>query len=72
MNLKVQMPGKLTAAALMNSSLGFNEGKCFTFHAFSEKMKARVLEQIALGQNIIVRETMEAPKTSEWMEEKMV
>ena len=68
MNLKVQMPGKLTAAALMNSGLGFNEGKCLTFHAFSDKMKARILEQIALGQNITVSVTTEEPKTGEWME----
>lgn len=67
MNIKVQMPGKVTAAALVNSGLDY-KGKCLTFHAFSKEMKARVLEQMAMGVNIIVSETMEDPKTGEWME----
>jgi hypothetical protein len=67
MNIKVQMPGKVTAAALIESGTDYT-GKCLTFHAFSKEMKARVLEQIALGAPILVSETFEKPRTGEWME----
>jgi hypothetical protein len=40
-----------------------------TFHAFSDTMKARVLELIAKGnERVLLRVTDETPRTGEWME----
>ena len=71
MNLKIQLPDKITGAAFINQGIlsDFNKGRCLTFHAFSDTMKARVLEMIAQGEKVTVSVTNEAPKTGEWMEE---
>jgi hypothetical protein len=68
MNIKVQLPDRVSAAALIENGLDFPEGDILTFHAYSDMMKARVLELIAAGQNVVVKPTTEEPRDGEWFE----
>lgn len=68
MNIKVQLPDRISTAALIESGIHI-KGQCVTFHAFSDTMKARVLELIAKGnERVLLRVTDETPRTGEWME----
>lgn len=66
MNIKVQMPEKVSTNALIES--GLINGGVLTFHAYSDEMKARVLELIAKGENVLVSQTDQAPRKGEWIE----
>jgi hypothetical protein len=68
MNVKVQLPGQVTAAALIENGFDFPEGNVLTFHAYSDLMKARVLEMIAAGRVVVVKPTAEIPRVGEWFE----
>jgi hypothetical protein len=68
MNIKVQLPGRVSAAALIENGLDFPNGDILTFHAYSDTMKARILEFIALGQSVVVKPTTEEPRDGEWFE----
>lgn len=70
MNLKVQFTdGRRSIAGLINSGLT-SEG-VLTFHAYSDTMKARLLEKMAHGYPIKVFPTNEKPRNGEWFEPKM-
>lgn len=67
--LKVQLPvGRLSSNALINSGFDDAINKCVTFHAYSDRMKARILEKIAAGGPYSVSITDETPRDGEWME----
>lgn len=68
MTIKVQIPGRVTASALVESGLDASSNGVLTFHAFSDAMKARVLELIAAGQHVVVKATTEVPRTGDWFE----
>lgn len=61
-NIKVQVPGASTSSGIPK------EGEVLTFMAFSDNMKARVLEWIASGDTIVVTLTDEPVRTGEWYE----
>lgn len=66
-NIKVQIPGVITSSAIINH--GIPEGDLvLTFMAFSDAMKARILERIAKGDDIRVSLTNEPIRTGEWFE----
>lgn len=67
MVLKVKMPGRISAAAILNSGVP-KEGQALTFHAYSDQVKASVLGKIATGQNIQVSWCYETPRQGEWFE----
>lgn len=68
MNLKVQRTDDhLTAAALINSGWR-KDGDVLTFIAYSDTMKARVLEKIAAGWPYRVTVTTDKPVDGEWFE----
>lgn len=69
MILKVQRTdGAISANALIES--GFDiEGKRLTFLAYSDAMKARILEKIAHGAPYRVYPTTEPPRDGEWFED---
>ena len=70
MNLKVQIVGKISAAAHINPRSVFpgEHAGVLTFHAKSDGMKARVLETIAAGYEVHVSPTLEEFTTGEWYE----
>ena len=65
--IKVQLPGQLTASAFIEGGIK-SEDMAITFHAHTDRMKARVLELIASGRTVIVSLTNDAPMVGEWME----
>lgn len=65
--LKVQLPRAHTAATMVESGIDRSDG-VLTFHAYSDRMKASVLEQIARGVKFVVTITNEMPKDGEWYE----
>lgn len=67
-NIKVQIPNAISSASILESGTKGIENKMLTFHAFSDKMKACVLERIAAGDKLIISITNEAPRVGEWME----
>jgi len=66
-NVKVQLPSRYPSDRVLLTRIP-EVGEVFTFHAFSDAMKARVLELIASGQNVVVSLTDENPRTGEWFE----
>jgi hypothetical protein len=66
--LKVQRTdGQITANALVSS--GFPKpGHVLTFIAYSNEMKARILEQIANGAPYRAFATNDKPRNGEWFE----
>lgn len=68
MDIKVQLLGRTSSAALVESGFDFPKGGVLTFHAYSDAMKARVLELIADGQNVVVKPTTEKRRDGEWFE----
>lgn len=67
--LKVQLPvGRLSSGALIESGFDDALNKCVTFHAYSDLMKARILEKIAAGGPYTVTITDETPRDGEWLE----
>jgi len=67
MNLKVQRTDSyVTAAAIINS--GWPHSYAITFIAYSDEMKARVLEKIAAGVPYRVTVTNDPGIVGEWFE----
>ena len=68
MNLKVQRTDDhVTASAMINSGWR-REGDALTFIAYSDEMKARVLEKIAAGAPYRVTVTNDPARDGEWFE----
>ena len=68
MNLKVQRTDDhVTASAMINSGWR-KDGDALTFIAYSDTMKARVLEKIAAGAPYRVTITDDSPVDGEWFE----
>jgi hypothetical protein len=68
MNLKVQRTDDhVTAAAMINSGWR-RQGDALTFIAYSDTMKARVLEKIAAGAPYRVTVTDDPAVDGEWFE----
>ncbi len=68
MNIKVQLPDRISTAALIESGIHI-KGQSLTFHAFSDKMKAQVLDLVAQGkERVLLSVTKDEPRTGEWME----
>ena len=74
-NLKVQFPDLFSLQAHVAANISTREANerdmITTIHAFSDEMKARVLEEIAAGTNVLVVSTDEEPKRGDWLEERM-
>lgn len=66
--LKVQIPGVVTSASIIESGIPESDNLVLTFMAFSDAMKARILERIAKGDDIRVSLTNEPIRTGEWFE----
>jgi hypothetical protein len=69
MNIKVQLPDKVSANSMIES--GIKSEGILTFHAYSQEMKARVLEMIAKGERVIVKPCEEPRRNGEWLEKPM-
>lgn len=72
MNIKVQLPNRRPTVEAFTES-GFENARVnvLTFHAFSDTMKARLLEYIAKGEVVWVQPTEEPFRTGEWLEPPM-
>jgi hypothetical protein len=68
MNLKVQRTDDAVTTTAMINSGWRQEGDVLTFHAYSDTMKARVLEKIAAGWPYRVTITDEKAVDGEWFE----
>jgi len=69
--IKVQLPGRTSIQAIVNARYdGKDENYSgdLTFHAYSDEMKARVLEQIAKGLQAVLTEVQDEPRDGEWLE----
>ncbi len=69
--IKVKLVGKTSTKALISESINLsdpNQGVCF--HAYSERMKAAVLDYMVANprMKIELSFTNEDPKSGEWME----
>lgn len=71
MNIKVQYADKISIVAVMNSGIENAESHVLTFHAYSDTMKARVLEDIARGVKVNVFLTDDEPHAGEWLEKPL-
>lgn len=70
MLLKVQRTdNNLTSNALIESGFDGAENKRITFHAYSDYMKARILEQIAKGAPYVVAFCDDLARDGEWLED---
>lgn len=71
MNIKVQLLNRESSKAYIES--GHRGNRALTFHAFSDQMKARILESIAKSAKgtILIAPTTDIPRTGEWYEEVM-
>jgi hypothetical protein len=67
--LKVQTKSHSVNGMVSSGIPMFNQQ--LTFHAYSDEMKARVLEGIAIGMDYKVKTTKEAHRRGEWYEEPM-
>lgn len=67
--IKVQFISALSADALIEQGFEAPQGKCLTIHARSDQMKARVLEQIAAGSDVVVSVTTDHFRNGSWFEE---
>lgn len=66
MNIKVQF----TDGRLCTDAESFPlDGERLTFHAYSDEMKARLFEKLALGLPIVFKITDEKPKKGSWYEQ---
>ena len=68
MNIKVQIKNRLSTNAIIASGIS-KEGDYLTFHAYSDQMKARILENLLNSRSeIYVSICDEARKDGEWYE----
>lgn len=75
MNLKIQLPKAFSLNAhvktMTSTKTAAEQDLVTTFHAYSDTMKARVLEAIAQGEEVIVKPTDDEPRDGEWLEKRM-
>lgn len=68
-NIKVSISNCLSISAILESGTPCNTDKKLCFHAYSDTMKARVLDLIADNPGRIeVEITPDTPKNGEWFE----
>lgn len=75
MTLKVQIKGAFSVNAMIKSNVDKDDipNKWLTFHAFSEKMKASILELMAFDKSktimVSILPNNEMPIVGEWYED---